>query len=68
MIELHFTRFFEVSDVGQARQVGKVAANGPSNTPSIGRPTHEQPPLLPHLRKGDEDIIAQAQRTRLDLR
>src|SRR5262249_9881461 len=48
-----------VRSVGQAGQIGKFAANGPSNAPSIRRATHEQPPILPRLRKGNEDIVTQ---------
>jgi hypothetical protein len=39
-----------------------------SNRPSICRATHEQPPVLSRLREGNEDIVAQVDHTRLNLR
>src|SRR5262249_20686968 len=55
-----------VRSVSQAGQIGKFAANGPSKLPSIRRATHEQPPILPRLRKGNENIVAQVHHTCLD--
>ena len=51
------SRLGSVRSVGQAGQIEKLAANRPSNAPSVGRAAHEQPPVQPRLRKGKEDIV-----------